>query len=421
MLPKRRPQTQNPLTQILPTLAVLILLGVIVMAVKVYFSPTAAPREEQVLPDRSEPVEAGLAAARLSFLYCMVQAGEDVPHLQLTSAADGDMESSVARLEASFTEAPGSEEMLGLLVRDNFEKLSKGGSDRCQSIPAEEILHELQLELITSALTLLNLSMPFPDISAANAARDGYTVMLRQLINNEPQTFWNWVLGTPAGNANAPVESLVAANPLALQARSEAEKALGMIRTLAIRLPTESNIWDPRMAAPGYGLLTGPPYRSFTYQDRLFSRKDVSTPAGQMVRMQDSAAPGTSRHHLGVDFDLFAVGKAGEPGPFAGNGPLGPAWSFMDSFAHHFGFVQPYRERTPDNGSGYLEERWHWSYWPVSGAVLIILDENRDEYQRRLEELYRKQGLDYAYPLEHWPEYVFNVGGMDQGKFLPVK
>ena len=83
-----------------------------------------------------------------------------------------------------------------------------------------------------------------------------------------------------------------------------------------------------------------------------------------------SSMPGTSRHHWGTDMDLNNLSPAWWEQPegqklyewLSKNGPV-------------FGFHQPYSKKSGANENtgrktGYEEEKWHWSYSPISVPLL---------------------------------------------------
>ena len=81
-----------------------------------------------------------------------------------------------------------------------------------------------------------------------------------------------------------------------------------------------------------------------------------------------SSMPGSSRHHWGTDIDLnnfenswFAEGKGLD------------MYKWLQANAPGYGFCQPYSEGRPH---GYFEERWHWSYMPVSTKLTLYAKEN---------------------------------------------
>lgn len=78
-----------------------------------------------------------------------------------------------------------------------------------------------------------------------------------------------------------------------------------------------------------------------------------------------SSMPGTSRHHWGTDMDLNSL----ENSCFASGEGL-KIYKWLTAHAAKFGFCQPYTSKA--NGrTGYEEEKWHWSYLPLSSELLI--------------------------------------------------
>jgi len=75
-----------------------------------------------------------------------------------------------------------------------------------------------------------------------------------------------------------------------------------------------------------------------------------------------SSMPGTSRHHWGTDMDLVTL----QPEYF--NTHAGKKmYAWMQKNAATYGFYQPF---TADRETGYKEEKWHWSYLPLSKLYL---------------------------------------------------
>lgn len=116
--------------------------------------------------------------------------------------------------------------------------------------------------------------------------------------------------------------------------------------------------------------------RNFDYQKNLWNNKWTgfvlvggknlakSIPNG-MERFEKileySAVPGTSRHHWGTDIDInnanpqYFETKQGEK-----------EYAWLVKNAENFGFCQPYDLKDNDRPEGYNEEKWHWSYLPLS-------------------------------------------------------
>ena len=92
--------------------------------------------------------------------------------------------------------------------------------------------------------------------------------------------------------------------------------------------------------------------------------KDAPEPKDRALKILEySSMPGSSRHHWGTDIDLNDLNNASfEPG-----GKYEKVYEWLQSHAHEFGFCQPY---TAGRLHGYHEEKWHWSYTPLSKPFL---------------------------------------------------
>ncbi len=77
--------------------------------------------------------------------------------------------------------------------------------------------------------------------------------------------------------------------------------------------------------------------------------------------LEYSAMPGASRHHWGTDLDLNSLDNNSF---LDGDGAKTHRW--LVAHAADFGFFQPYTERSARRPYGYNEEKWHWSYAPIS-------------------------------------------------------
>ncbi|MEM9918571.1 MAG: D-alanyl-D-alanine carboxypeptidase family protein [Bacteroidota bacterium] len=74
-----------------------------------------------------------------------------------------------------------------------------------------------------------------------------------------------------------------------------------------------------------------------------------------------SSMPGTSRHHWGTDIDMNAfVNEYFETGVGL------KVYQWLEANAASYGFCQPYTPKGEKRPYGYNEEKWHWSYLPVS-------------------------------------------------------
>ena len=81
-----------------------------------------------------------------------------------------------------------------------------------------------------------------------------------------------------------------------------------------------------------------------------------------------SSMPGSSRHHWGTDIDLNSL----ENHWWVEKEGLN-IYKWLQHNASLYGFCQPYSEGRP---YGYWEERWHWSYMPVSKRLTKYAEAN---------------------------------------------
>lgn len=78
-----------------------------------------------------------------------------------------------------------------------------------------------------------------------------------------------------------------------------------------------------------------------------------------------SSMPGSSRHHWGTDIDLNSFNNS-----YFDQGKGKAEYDWLQQNAPRFGFCQPYTEKYRGGRTGYNEERWHWSYTPLSKGFL---------------------------------------------------
>lgn len=127
-----------------------------------------------------------------------------------------------------------------------------------------------------------------------------------------------------------------------------------------------------------------------------------------------SAAPGISRHHWGTDFDFFGL----NPQQFR-TGRLADEYDWMTEHALEFGFFQPYAT-TGTTEHRYMEERWHWSYYPIGQALLEFaaahtnevgdaLDSQWSGFEARWNRGRSGERPFFGYVRAHWREFMFNV------------
>lgn len=109
--------------------------------------------------------------------------------------------------------------------------------------------------------------------------------------------------------------------------------------------------------------------RKWTGETKLSSGEDASksfvepkTRATEILKY--SSMPGTSRHHWGTDIDLNNFNNSWFE---TGEGLKLFVW--LEKHAHEYGYCRPYTTKDADRPDGYNEEKWHWSYTPISNHL----------------------------------------------------
>jgi zinc D-Ala-D-Ala carboxypeptidase len=119
--------------------------------------------------------------------------------------------------------------------------------------------------------------------------------------------------------------------------------------------------------------------RNFEQQKRIWEgkwarfEKEAPKPKDRALKILEySSMPGSSRHHWGTDIDLNDLNNA----TFEKDGKYEKVYAWLKAHAHEYGFCQPYTAGRP---TGYHEEKWHWSYTPLSKGFLEAYKNNLNE------------------------------------------
>jgi LAS superfamily LD-carboxypeptidase LdcB len=99
---------------------------------------------------------------------------------------------------------------------------------------------------------------------------------------------------------------------------------------------------------------------------RIVDGKNLATAVADPVErariiLKFSSMPGTSRHHWGTDIDLNSM----DPKYFETDTGK-KMYDWLVKNASNYGFGQPYCAKGEQRPTGYEEEKWHWSYLPIS-------------------------------------------------------
>jgi len=129
--------------------------------------------------------------------------------------------------------------------------------------------------------------------------------------------------------------------------------------------------------AQGIDLVIRSAARNFNYQKGIWERKwtgETKLSSGENAQqaypdktqralkiLEYSSMPGTSRHHWGTDIDLNSFENS-----WFESGEGLKLFNFMETVGKDYGFCRPYTEKGDVRPDGYNEEKWHYSYIPVS-------------------------------------------------------
>jgi zinc D-Ala-D-Ala carboxypeptidase len=92
------------------------------------------------------------------------------------------------------------------------------------------------------------------------------------------------------------------------------------------------------------------------------AKKAFPDPTKRALKILEySSMPGTSRHHWGTDIDLNDFTNA-----YFEKGKGLKEYEWLVAHAGEYGFCQPYTPKGAARPDGYNEEKWHWSYLPIS-------------------------------------------------------
>ncbi|MDF1694648.1 MAG: M15 family metallopeptidase [Saprospiraceae bacterium] len=155
--------------------------------------------------------------------------------------------------------------------------------------------------------------------------------------------------------------------------------------------------------------------RNFNYQRGIWERKwtgasilsdgtnvakDIKSPVVKALKILEySSMPGTSRHHWGTDIDLNAFNNS-----YFEKGEGKRIYDWLLKHASDFGFCQPYTPKGPNRPNGYNEEKWHWTYLPLSKDITTFA-----ERHLRNEMISNFKGSETAVEIDVVGKYVLGI------------
>jgi zinc D-Ala-D-Ala carboxypeptidase len=115
-----------------------------------------------------------------------------------------------------------------------------------------------------------------------------------------------------------------------------------------------------------------------------------------------SSMPGTSRHHWGTDIDLNDLNN-----PYFEKGVGKQIYDWLVAHAHEYGYCQVYSTMGPERPNGYQEEKWHWSYLPVSRRLT-------EQYKAKIKntDIQGFEGSNTAVEIDMVNNYVLGINKM---------
>ena len=124
----------------------------------------------------------------------------------------------------------------------------------------------------------------------------------------------------------------------------------------------------------GINLVIRSATRNFRNQHFIWERKwksknraGLRSAARAANILKYSSMPGTSRHHWGTEIDINSFSNR-----WFNSGEGLRLFKWMNNNAAKYGFHRPYTAKNKNRPNGYNEEKWHWSYTPLS--ILMLRD-----------------------------------------------
>jgi len=146
--------------------------------------------------------------------------------------------------------------------------------------------------------------------------------------------------------------------------------------------------------------------RNFDYQKGIWERKWNRNIAKGITGIDNvkkileySSMPGTSRHHWGTEVDLNNLNNS-----YFAKGKGLREYNWLVANAISFGFCQTYSPKDTHRPHGYNEEKWHWSYLPISLEMT-------EAYEAKItyEDIKGFKGAEYAKDAQAKEHYVLGL------------
>jgi len=143
---------------------------------------------------------------------------------------------------------------------------------------------------------------------------------------------------------------------------AEADGVILQIRSATRNFDYQKGIWERKW--------TG----KTTLSDGVNAANIASTSDRAKKIMNYSAMPGASRHHWGTDIDLNSFSNE-----YFATGAGRRVYEWLSTKGHTFGYCQPYTPKETGR-TGYNEEKWHWSYTPLSEGMTQFVHQHMHDH-----------------------------------------
>ena len=173
-----------------------------------------------------------------------------------------------------------------------------------------------------------------------------------------------------------------------MHAKAKADGINLTIRSATRNFKSQKGIWEAK----------------WTGQRKVEDGQDISKtipdPKQRALKILEySSMPSTSRHHWGTDIDINAFTNE-----YFSKGKGKKEYDWLLANAASFGFCQPYTPKGKDRPDGYNEEKWHWSYLPISKP---LIDQAKLRFKNEMVQGFK--GSETAITIDVVKKYVLGI------------
>lgn len=133
-----------------------------------------------------------------------------------------------------------------------------------------------------------------------------------------------------------------------------------VIRSAARNFDYQKTIWEKKWA--GKTILSNGENAKSVYPIHVDRARKI---------LEYSSMPGTSRHHWGTDIDFNSFNNS-----WFEQGEGLKVFTWLEQNAADYGYCRPYTIKDDNRPHGYNEEKWHWTYKPLSEVYTSYAQEH---------------------------------------------